>query len=99
MKQNLNEVIEKINQFLELPTLTNKQKDQIKSHLHIDNFKTNKAVNKTTEIVDKIATSPFIRKGIIGDHQNYFDEIMEKDWDEWLSKEFSGTGIKMNCAH
>ena len=99
MKQNLDEVIDKINQFLELPTLTNKQKEQIKDYLHIDNFKTNKAVNKSTLHVDKLANSQFIRKGIVGDHQNYFDEIMEKDWDEWLSEEFSGTGIKMNCAH
>ena len=93
MKQDLDSVIDKVAEFLEITKLTSEKRDELKSYLHIDNFRNNTAVNKVHEMRGK---TNFIRKGIVGDHKNYFDEVMEKDWDEWFSKEFNGTGIKMN---
>ena len=60
--------------------------------LHIDNFKKNPSVNKIHEMRGK---TNFIRKGIVGDYRNHFDEKMVQEWDEWLNEEFKDTDISM----
>ena len=92
MKQDLEAVINKVNVFLENPELSKLQVDELKEFLHIDNFKNNPSVNKIHEMRGK---TNFIRKGIVGDYRNYFDENMEQEWDEWLTEEFKETLIDM----
>ena len=100
MKADLDAVIDKLNTFLELPPISIENKKALKDFLHIDNFRKNVAVNKTHEMPHKVgneSTSPFIRKGIVGDYKNHFDKKMEQEWDDWLDMEFSGTDINMKC--
>ena len=92
MKQDLEGVINKVNVFLENPELSKLQVDELKEFLHIDNFKKNPSVNKVHEMRGK---TNFIRKGIVGDYRNYFDEKMVQEWDGWLNEEFKETDISM----
>ena len=92
MKQDLEGVINKVNVFLENPELSKLQVDELKEFLHIDNFKKNPSVNKVHEMRGK---TNFIRKGIVGDYRNYFDEKMVHEWDGWLNEEFKETDISM----
>ena len=36
----------------------------------------------------------FVRKGIVGDWKNYFNEENSKIWDKWIYDNLLGTGIK-----
>ena len=92
MKQDLESVINKVNVFLENPELSKLQIDELKEFLHIDSFKKNPSVNKIHEMHGK---TNFIRKGLIGDYKNYFDEKMVQEWDEWLNEEFKETDFSM----
>jgi hypothetical protein len=98
MKRNLSAIVDKLATFLGVPKLTEEKKEALLEYLDIKNFRNNTAVNKSHEIGEK-ATTPFIRKGVVGDHSNYFDDAMETDWDDWLQTEFNGTGIDMACHH
>jgi len=37
----------------------------------------------------------FIRKGIVGDWKNYFDEAMNRDWDPWIQDQLKDTDFEM----
>ncbi len=66
----------------------------------METFKSNSAVNKRDEL--KLDTDPtrdkegsFIRKGEVGDWRNHFDEEMNRDWDDWISRMLEGSGYEM----
>ena len=50
-------------------------------------------VNKETEIPGK-GDRQFIRKGVVGDWKNHFSPESSAEWDQWIAKEFQGTGIQ-----
>ena len=95
MKADLGKVIDNLQEFLGTPTLDKDQKTALMDYLSIDNFRKNTAVNKEHEIPGKEKGS-FIRKGIVGDHKNYFDQEMLEEWDKWLKNEFIVTDIDMS---
>ena len=35
----------------------------------------------------------FVRKGIVGDHVNYFSEDLNKEWDQWISSNLEIIGV------
>ena len=37
----------------------------------------------------------FMRKGKVGDWKNYFDNEANQSFDQWISKNLSGTDIKL----
>ncbi len=47
-------------------------------------------MNKTDEL-----GPTFMRKGIVGDWKNYFDDKTSAEWDEWIKNELEGTDFKM----
>lgn len=53
-------------------------------------FQQNDSVNKTDEL-----GPTFMRKGIVGDWKNYFDDKTSAEWDEWIKNELEGTDFKM----
>ena len=69
--------------------------DTLLEQLDIETFRKNKFVNKQQEIPPDKDGNAFIRKGIIGDWKNYFDEEMNKEWDPWIEKQLKGTNFKM----
>ena len=39
--------------------------------------------------------TPFIRKGVVGDGKNYFDDETNRDWDWWIEETLKDTGMVM----
>jgi len=39
--------------------------------------------------------NPFIRKGVVGDWKNYFDQETNRDWDCWIKETLKDTGMVM----
>lgn len=70
--------------------------DSLLVQLDIDTFRKNKFVNKEKEIPPDKMGNTFIRKGMVGDWKNYFDDEMNNEWDPWIEKQLSGTGFRMN---
>ena len=69
--------------------------DTLLAQLDIETFRKNQFVNKTKEIPSDKDGNTFIRKGIIGDWKNHFDEDMNKEWDPMIEEQLKGSGFKM----
>ena len=69
--------------------------DTLLAQLDIETFRQNKFVNKEKEIPPDKKGNTFIRKGIVGDWKNYFDDKMNAEWDPWIEKQLAGTGFQM----
>ena len=69
--------------------------DTLLAQLDIETFRKNQFVNKTKEIPSDKDGNTFIRKGIIGDWKNYFDDEMNNKWDPWIEKQLADTDFKM----
>ncbi len=37
----------------------------------------------------------FLRKGIVGDWKNHFDDKTNEEWDEWIKDELKGSDFEM----
>jgi hypothetical protein len=59
--------------------------------LYVDNFR--KLV--TESYPDDPGFAKFVRKGIVGDWKNYFNDEQTKIWNAWIAKNLEGTEIKM----
>lgn len=82
--------------------LTDDQIEQLKEHLKFSKMTSNPAVNlfniiapKNNKIDDP--NIKFLRKGQIGDWQNYMSKELEHEFDEWAKKHFNGSDFKF-CA-
>ena len=61
----------------------------------LESFRRNKFVNKTHFYKTDENGHSFIRKGVIGDWKNHFDEEMNKEWDSEIEKQLSGSEFRM----
>lgn len=106
MKRDLPATIRKCAAFLNVDyELTEEDMKKICEHLKFDKMQSNPAVNldailnnfdsngnPSTE--DKSNDQiKFIRKGQIGDWKNYISNEMSENFDEWIVKNSSGTGL------
>ena len=74
------------------------QTNQLESHLHIDNFRHNKAVNMTTTYDEKTSNGSFIRKGKVGGWREEFsDETLQK-WRVWVAEKTKGTDLNFDLS-
>ena len=69
--------------------------DTLLTQVDIESFRKNKFINKEKEIPPDKQGNGFIRKGIVGDWKNYFDDEMNREWDPWIEKQLSGSSYKM----
>ena len=69
--------------------------DTLVSQVDLEAFRSNKYVNKDKEIPADESGNTFIRKGIIGDWKNYFDDNMNEEWDPWIENQLAGSGFNM----
>ena len=61
----------------------------------IDSFGKNVSINKTNNVTPDEDGNTFIRKGIIGDWQNYFDKKMNEEWDTAIEKQLLASDFTM----
>ena len=73
-------------------TLTPEKLEDLLAHISIGSMKNNRSVN--------IPKSPnnrgdFIRKGVVGDHKNFFSESRENKWNAWIKENLENTSLVM----
>lgn len=89
MKKDFRSTVEKLAKFLDL-SLTEETFQELEERVNIEAFRKDVLVNKSNEIPMKAGKS-FIRKGVVGDWKNHFDEDMSKEWDVWIEGQTKGT--------
>lgn len=88
--------IKKIANFLE-KQLTEEQVQQIAAHCSFNKMSENPATNYShwDEMGMKTdSEKKYMRKGEVGDWRNYFDDELEKDYQDWFTKNFADYGIE-----
>ena len=75
--------------------LPNSSMDKLLKAVDIESFRKNVFLNKSKEVPSDGKGNGFIRKGIIGDWKNYFDEDMNKEWDTSIEKQLLGSDYTM----
>ena len=88
MRRDLPGIIDEMTYFLGY-RMENSKKEQLASHLQIDNFRKNPSVNMTTNY----EKGTFIRKGSVGGWRELFTPDMVKDWKSWIAEETLSTGL------
>ena len=68
--------------------------DRLLAEVDIEKFRANEFVNKNKEIPPDGKGSGFIRKGIVGDWKNYFDDEMNAKWDPWIEIQLAGSSFR-----
>ena len=96
MKRGMSTILPEMCEFLG-HTLSQEKFAQLESHLHIDNFRHNKAVNMTSNYDDKSRGS-FIRKGKVGEWRELFSEERTQDWRQWVAENTKGTDLKFDLS-
>jgi len=91
MKKDQKSVIQSLCHFLDHPLAEGKV-DELVENLKFDKMKKNMAVNMVGKENDK-PKGEFMRKGIVGDWKNHFDEETEKRWNQWIEKNIQGKNI------
>lgn len=91
MKNNIGQVINEIASFLSVE-LKDDDLEKLMEYVNIENFRKNKMVNKYYEMGGK---EDFMRKGIVGDWKNYFDDNLNAEWNLWIAAELKRTGLPM----
>ena len=92
MKNDMMVVIRDVANFIGYP-MTEYKVLQLDDHLHIDNFR-KVMVESVADEEKKVYMKKFIRKGQVGEGENYFDEETNKVWNEWIDINWKGTGIR-----
>jgi len=97
MKADLRKEVLTLVTFLRGPNdcLPNSSMDKLLKAVDIESFRKNEFLNKFKEIPPDDKGNGFIRKGIIGDWKNYFDDEMNNEWDAYIEKELSESGYTM----
>jgi len=91
MKKNQKGVIKNLCQFLDQP-LSEVKIDELVESLMFENVKKNPAVNNEQFQQDD-KKGKFMRKGIVGDWKNHFDEETNQNWNNWIEKNIQGKNL------
>lgn len=87
MKTDIKAVIRDIAKFMG-KDFPDAKVDLLEDHLNIENFRNNPAVNMKPPkgaVPDEVRDNfNFIRKGIVGDWKNFFEDDTSKEWAEWI---------------
>lgn len=101
LKSDLSDVVRRVAEFLGKSQLVEDpaNMEALLFHLDFKNFRENKSVNKSEEVMPDMKKeekkNPFIRKGVVGDWKNYFDQETNRDWDHWIEETLKDTGMVM----
>ena len=89
MKKDLKNMALKLISFLRGSdyAMSDEQMETLLESGDIDSFGKNVSINKTNNVTPDEDGNTFIRKGIIGDWQNYFDKKMNEEWDTAIEKQ------------
>ncbi|XP_028133191.1 sulfotransferase 1E1 [Diabrotica virgifera virgifera] len=94
LTRNKRKYIKKISDFLDI-YVSEEALDELEEHLDINKFKTNSTIN--LDSVRKMGflskNESFIRKGEIGQWKKYFTGDLEREVDEWIEENLTGTDI------
>ena len=93
MKADMKATIDDLCEFIEQP-LTEKQKNILQDHVKFENMKKNANAYQNTSYNSTVPELHFMRKGIVGDWANYFDEQTNKEYNEWITGKIKGTGME-----
>ncbi len=64
------------------------------SHLQIDNFRKNNAVNMEISY-GKESNGSFIRRGSVGGWRDHFSDERVIDWAQWIESNTHGSGLEL----
>ncbi|XP_012159835.1 estrogen sulfotransferase [Ceratitis capitata] len=99
MKQNLRGVVERLNEFLEQPPLSEAQMEKLLNHLSFESMKANQQVNPT-EVIKKSgrpgADFQFMRRGIVGSYKDELSVRNKQRINEWSEQYLNKFNIKMS---
>lgn len=73
-------------------TLTPDKLEELLAHISIGSMKKNLSVNIPKS---PIMRGDFIRKGVVGDHKNFFSESRENKWNAWIKEKLENTSLVM----
>ena len=92
MRKDIPGTIKSLAAFLEHPVPA-ENLDKLAENLKFENMKKNTHITPTSG-VNLPGKSTFMRKGIVGDCKNHFDEEMMKTWDKLIPQRVAGTGLE-----
>ena len=92
MKKDQRGMVEKITNHIDY-NISEKQIDDLTEFMRFDNYQKTSSMNKKAELQGK-GKGRFIRKGIVGDWINHFQDKTVKEWDKMINQEFEKTGIQ-----
>ena len=97
MKGDLRKEAFKLVEFLHGPDyrLPISSMDKLLKAVDIESFRHNVFINKSKEVPADGKGNGFIRKGVIGDWKNYFDEEMNDEWDGSIESQLLGSDYTM----
>ena len=93
LKSDLAGAIENAANFLELPIIKERAKI-LADNLSFDKMKRKQMSTPTAGINVPDGQLHFMRKGIVGDWKNHFDEEMMAEWNAWIRSHVAGTGME-----
>nr|XP_006815102.1 PREDICTED: uncharacterized protein LOC100368270 [Saccoglossus kowalevskii] len=97
MKKDPHDAVRKMAAFVERP-ISEELVDAIVRHTSVKNMQTNSATNADVNrafLDSKI--SPFIRKGVVGDWENYFTVAQNDEFDRIYENRMKDTDLKIEC--
>ena len=94
LKADLHGELEKLQKFFNL-NLSPEKLEMLKNHVSIDNLRHTDSVNKKYEVKNVEGNKNFIRKGMVGDWKNYFDDDLNKEWDKYIEESLGDSDYKM----
>jgi len=91
MKKDIKkEVLDTCN-FIDHP-LAPEKLEELLDHISLGSMKKNPAVNMPRS---PIMRGDFIRKGVVGDHKNFFSEERDTKWNAWIEEKLENTTLVM----
>ena len=93
MKADMEATIDDLSEFIEQP-LSEEQKVLLQDHVKFENMRKNVNAYQNTNYDSNAPGFHFMRKGIVGDWINYFDDQTNKDYNEWILEKIRGSGIE-----
>ena len=93
MKNDQKKVIRDIMKHIAVD-LTEEEVNKIDEHMKFDNYKKTCSLQKGLEEISIEGKGQFIRKGVVGDHVNYFSKELSMEWDDWICTRLDQIGVK-----